>query len=110
MDKIEEEKLLDILEIEKKFINNINFSDEPIVYPIDMTNGFVIDNVPEPILKKLALQISNITTGTTRTLTAPDANGTIATREWVGAKTIQAISAGTPSNSTGSDGDIIYQY
>lgn len=60
MDKIEEEKLLDILEIEKKFINNINFSDEPMVYPIDMTNGFVIDNVPEPILKKLALQIDNI--------------------------------------------------
>lgn len=60
--------------------------------------------------KKLALQISNITTGTTRTLTAPDASGTIATREWVGAKTIQAISAGTPSNSTGSDGDVIYQY
>lgn len=68
----------------------------------------VVDDIDNT--KKLALQISNITTGTTRTLTAPDANGTIATREWVGAKTIQAISAGTPSNSTGSDGDIIYQY
>jgi hypothetical protein len=68
----------------------------------------VVDDVDNT--KKLALQISNIATGTTRTLTAPDANGTIATREWVGAKTVQSISSGTPSNSSGSDGDIIYQY
>jgi hypothetical protein len=69
---------------------------------------FVVDDVDNT--KKLALQISNITTGTTRTLTVADANGTIATREWVGAKTVQSISSGTPSNSSGSDGDIIYQY
>jgi hypothetical protein len=68
----------------------------------------VVDDVDNT--KKLALQISNISTGTTRTLTVADANGTIATREWVGAKTVQSISSGTPSNSSGSDGDIIYQY
>jgi hypothetical protein len=68
----------------------------------------VVDNVDNT--KKLALQISNIATGTTRTLTAPNESGTIATREWAGAKTIQSISSGVPSNSTGSDGDIIYQY
>ena len=41
----------------------------------------IVDNVDTS--KKLALQISNIGTGTTRTLTAPDADGTIATREYV---------------------------
>jgi hypothetical protein len=68
----------------------------------------IVDNIDTS--KKLALQISNIATGTTRTLTVADSNGTIATREWVGAKTVQSISSGTPSNSTGTDGDIIYQY
>jgi hypothetical protein len=68
----------------------------------------IVDNIDTS--KKLALQISNIATGTTRTLTAPNESGTIATREWVGAKTIQSISSGVPSNSTGTDGDIIYQY
>lgn len=58
----------------------------------------VVDDIDNT--KKLALQISNIATGTTRTLTAPDANGTIATREWVGAKT---ISSSTPSGGTAGD-------
>lgn len=66
----------------------------------------------------LNLQLSSISSSTTRTLTVPDENGTIATREYVqtagrnsqGSKTVQAVSAGTPSNSTGVDGDIIYQY
>jgi hypothetical protein len=66
----------------------------------------------------LNLELSSISTSTTRTLTIPDENGTVATREYVqttgknsqGSKTVQAVSAGTPSNSTGDDGDIIYQY
>jgi hypothetical protein len=62
----------------------------------------IADNIDST--KKLALQISNIATGTTRTLTAPDANGTIATREWTGAKT---ISASTPSG--GSSGDVWFR-
>lgn len=62
----------------------------------------VVDDVDNT--KKLALQISNIATGTTRTLTAPDANGIIATREWTGAKT---ISASTPSG--GTSGDVWYR-
>lgn len=62
----------------------------------------VVDDIDNS--KKLALQISNIATGTTRTLTAPDANGTIATREWVGAKT---ISSSTPSG--GTSGDVWYR-
>lgn len=41
----------------------------------------IVDNVDTS--KKLALQISNIGTGTTRTLTAPDADGIIATREYI---------------------------
>jgi len=41
----------------------------------------IVDNVDTS--KKLALQISNIATLTTRTLTAPDADGTIATREYI---------------------------
>jgi hypothetical protein len=55
--------------------------------------------------KVLNLQLSGITTATTRTLTVPDANGTIATREWTGAKT---LSTSTPTG--GVNGDIWYQY
>jgi hypothetical protein len=40
-----------------------------------------VDNIDTS--KKLALQISNIATLTTRTLTAPDADGVIATREYI---------------------------
>jgi hypothetical protein len=60
----------------------------------------------------------NISTGTTRTISFPNASGTLATQEYVqtsgqnsqGTKTVQSISAGVPSVATGSNGDIIYQY
>ena len=62
--------------------------------------------------KILALQLSNISTGTTRTLTIPNESGTIATQTYVqtsgqnsqGAKT---ISSSTPTG--GSSGDIWYR-
>jgi len=68
--------------------------------------------------KVLTFQVANIAAGATRILTAPAADGTIATEDYVqtagknsqGAKTIQTISSGVPSNSSGSNGDIIYQY
>jgi hypothetical protein len=62
----------------------------------------IVDNIDST--KKLALQISNIATGVTRTLTAPNESGTIATREWTGAKT---ISSTTPSG--GLSGDVWYR-
>ena len=78
-------------------------------------NKFVItDDIDTS--KVLNLQLSNIGTGTTRTLTIPNSNGTIATQEWSttyvqtsgqnsqGAKT---ISSSTPSG--GSSGDIWYR-
>jgi len=61
-----------------------------------------VDNVDSS--KKLALQISNISGSTTRTLTAPDESGTIATREYTGAKT---ISSSTPTG--GVSGDVWYR-
>jgi hypothetical protein len=62
--------------------------------------------------KVLSLQLSNIDTGTTRTLTAPNSSGTIATQEYVqtggqnsqGAKTIS-----TNAPSGGANGDIWYK-
>jgi hypothetical protein len=68
--------------------------------------------------KRVQFECANITAGVTRSLNIPNANGTIATQEYVqtanansqGVKTIQQISAGVPSNSFGSNGDIIYQY
>ena len=68
--------------------------------------------------KKAQFECANITAGTTRTLNIPNTNGTIATQEYVqtagfnsqGVKTIQQISSGVPSDSFGSNGDIIYQY
>ena len=51
--------------------------------------------------KKLALQISGISTGSTRTLSAPDADGTIATREYV------ASGAGAGSFTTLSTNSLI---
>ena len=70
----------------------------------------IVDNVDTS--KKLALQISNISTLTTRTLTAPDADGIIATREYVqttgqNSQGIKTISTLAPTG--GSDGDIWYQ-
>lgn len=61
-----------------------------------------VDNIDTS--KKLALQISNIATLTTRTLTAPDESGTIATREYTGAKT---ISSSSPTG--GVSGDVWYR-
>ena len=67
--------------------------------------------------KAFAFEASGITTGSTRTLTVPDADGTIATQSYVtsyvqtvgqnsqGAKT---VSTGDPTG--GSDGDIWYKY
>jgi hypothetical protein len=51
--------------------------------------------------KKLSLQISGISTGSTRTLSAPDADGTIATREYV------AGGAGAGSFTTFSTNSLI---
>lgn len=61
-------------------------------------NKFVItDNVDTT--KVLNLQISNIATATTRTLTAPDESGTIATRNYVDTEIISATgSLGTMSS------------
>jgi hypothetical protein len=68
--------------------------------------------------KKVQFECGSISAGTTKTLTIPDVTGTIATQGYVqtagansqGSKTVQAISVGTPSNASGVNGDIIYQY
>lgn len=64
----------------------------------------VVDNVDTS--KRLALQISNIATSTTRTLTAPDESGTIATREYVaggaGAGSFTTLSASSTAALTGA--------
>lgn len=76
--------------------------------------------------KVLNFQLSGISTGTTRVLFAPNESGTIATQSYVqsyaqsyvqtagqnsqGTKTVQSVASGTPSNATGVDGDIIYQF
>jgi hypothetical protein len=66
--------------------------------------------------KVLNLQISNITTGTTRTLTAPNESGTIATQAFVNttiqttgqnSQGVKTISTSTPTG--GSAGDIWYR-
>ena len=57
MDKNEEEKLSAILDEEKLFLDTINYSGEPVIHPLDMLNGFLIDNIPEEIFKKLVAQI-----------------------------------------------------
>ena len=73
-------------------------------------NLSILDNVDTT--KKLQLQVSNITTGTTRTLTAPDADGTIATQQYVqttgqNSQGVKTISTSAPSG--GSNGDIWYR-
>jgi hypothetical protein len=68
--------------------------------------------------KRAQFDCVNITAGTTRNLVLPNANGTLATQEYVqtsgqnsqGSRTVQSISAGVPSAATGANGDIIYQY
>lgn len=64
----------------------------------------VVDNVDTS--KKLALQISNISPSTTRTLTVPDESGTIATREYVaggaGAGSFTTLSASSTTSLTGA--------
>lgn len=68
------------------------------------------------ITKVLNLQVSNVSTGTTRTLTVPNADGTIALQSYVQSYTQTAgqnsqgtktVSSNTPSG--GVDGDIWYQ-
>jgi hypothetical protein len=70
--------------------------------------------------KKLALQISSISTGSTRTLSAPDADGIIATREYIASgagagsfitfSTSSVITAGekTTASATAATGTIQY--
>jgi hypothetical protein len=70
--------------------------------------------------KKLALQISSISTGSTRTLSAPDADGIIATREYIASgagagsfitfSTNSVITAGekTTASATAATGTIQY--
>lgn len=70
--------------------------------------------------KRANFNVSLIPDNTSRTLLIPNTAGTptIATEEYVqtagrnsqGAKTVQSISAGIPSNATGANGDIIYQF
>jgi len=60
MDEIEEEKLRAILKTEQTFIDNINYSNEPVIHPIDPLNGFLIHNVPKHILEILGSQINSI--------------------------------------------------
>lgn len=64
----------------------------------------VVDNTDTS--KKLSLQVSNIAPSTTRTLTAPDADGTIATREYVaggaGAGSFTTLSASSTTALTGA--------
>jgi hypothetical protein len=67
--------------------------------------------------KVLNIQVSNIGTGTTKTLTAPNANGVIATQEYVqtapssgvgvNSQGVKTISTSAPSG--GSNGDIWYR-
>lgn len=72
------------------------------------------DNVDNT--KTLTLQISNISPNTTRTLTAPDTNGVIATREYVqtsgyNSQGTKTVSTSAPTTTVGyNDGDIWYQY
>ena len=72
--------------------------------------------------KVLTFQLSAISTATTRTLFAPNESGVIATQSYTqsyvqtagqnsqGTKTVQSVASGVPSNATGVDGDIIYQF
>lgn len=73
-------------------------------------NKFVVtDNVDTT--KVLNLQISNIATATTRTLTAPDESGTIATRNYVDTEIINAtgsLGANWTAEQTGTD--LIFKY
>ena len=68
--------------------------------------------------KRAQFDCVNITSGITRSFVLPNANGTLATQEYVqtsgansqGSKTVQSIASGVPSNATGVNGDIIYQF
>ena len=66
-------------------------------------NKFIITDDADTS-KAVVFQVSNISISTTRTLTVADASGTIATREWTGAKTIS-----TAAPSGGVSGDVWYR-
>ena len=66
----EELRFQQLLEHETKTIKSIDNSTTPIIYPIDMFNGFLIDKVPKSILdnidthvKKMDLMNTHIVTG-----------------------------------------------
>jgi hypothetical protein len=44
------------------------------------------------------------------TITSTTVNGNVVGSNSVGARTVQAVSTGVPSDASGADGDIIYQY
>lgn len=54
--------------------------------------------------KKVAIDVSGVTTGTTRTLAVPDANTTIVGTDATQTLTNKTISTGTKINTSGSDG------
>lgn len=68
--------------------------------------------------RRFQFEVSGISTNTIRTMNIPNANGTIATQEYVqttgrnsqGNKFIQTVGSGAPASSFGSNGDIVYQY
>jgi len=103
---------IDIKTISGAWTSSQTFSDNLIT---------ITDNV-DPT-KTLVFQLSTLSAAAApananRILNIPAADGTIATVEYVqtagqnsqGAKTVQVITTGVPSNSAGNNGDIIYQY
>lgn len=56
-------KFQQLLDHEKKTIESINSATTPIIYPIDMFNGFIIDKVPQHILDSLDNHIKNMDLG-----------------------------------------------
>lgn len=56
-------KFQQLLDHEKKTIESINNATTPIIYPIDMFNGFIIDKVPQHILDSLDKHIKSMDLG-----------------------------------------------